>query len=150
MNADMYIVIEVPHQREVIDSTFEDYGDAVDHFSRIAAHEKSEAFEAWTKQQRGEDFQVWGDGSSELYELVWEWVAHDLHALYRYTLAEAREKLAWLDAPNGGQQKIHQQLAVAAALRRFVENRAGTCESCGASLARYIAGVRACDACYCP
>jgi len=107
---DAYIVIEVRHERPALAYTFEDYEAAYRHFARIA--ENKSAFEVWARGWigRGDDFE----------ELVWEWVAHDLQAQYRCTLEEARYRLAWLDEPNDGQEKIHQHHSVAEALRRFV------------------------------
>ena len=102
-----YIVIEVPHQMPVTATLFADEAEAFACFENLAANDWRHT-EAW-------------EHIASSPELIWEWAAHDLHALYRYTVEEASEELARLREPNGGQQKIHQQLNVTASLERFVE-----------------------------
>lgn len=113
-----YIVIEVPHQRSIDATTFDDENDATNHFWNL--HAGSSEYVSFLENDDRYDEEGHGPGGESDCGL-WEFVGHDLHALHRWTLAEAREQLAWLDTPNGGQQKIHQHLAVSAALRRFVE-----------------------------
>jgi len=114
--SDQNIVIEVPHQRPINSTTFEDEDEATNYFwEMLAGSSEYVSFLESHGYNAGEDG-VDGDDSA-----LWEFVAHDLHALHRWTLEEAREKLAWLDTPNGGQQKMHQHLSIAVALREFIK-----------------------------
>ena len=131
---DRYIVILVPHQMPVKATSHFDEADALAFYTESAS-DSGGAFEAWVSDayEAGEDpweaepFRYTTRDGQEVVlafcDLLWEWVAHDLHALYRYSLEEAREALARLDAPNppnaAGAQKIHQHAAVAAVLRQF-------------------------------
>jgi len=109
---DRYIVIQVPHQMPVKATSHFDEADALAFYTESALDSRV----PW-------EAAVSDPGA--LAEAVWEWAAHDLHALYRYSLEEAREALARLDAPNppnaAGAQKIHQHAAVAAVLRQFIK-----------------------------
>ncbi len=129
--SDEYIVIEVPHQMPVTATPFADEAEALAGFQKLAANSGG-AFESWARSAYETDADPWEAdkatkpfravvGAISLSEIIWEWAAHDLHALHRYTFDEARGELARLRAPNGGQQKIHQQASVVAALVRFVE-----------------------------
>ena len=138
--SDEYIVIEVPPQMPVTATPFADESEALAGFEKMTANSGG-AFESWARSTYETDADPWDadeatqpfrfqlpSGEEQIVsfrELLWEWVAHDLHALYRYTFDEARAELARLRAPNApnaaGQQKIHQQASVVASLARFVE-----------------------------
>jgi len=121
---DMYIVVKVPHQMPATASSHRDERDALAFYEDSAASSGG-AFETWihhgdVRERHGDDFDVWETDDATLEAIVWEWVAHDLHALHRYTLEEARAVLARLDGPPHSSQKIHQHGAVAAVLRQFL------------------------------
>ena len=121
---DMYIVVKVPHQMPATASSHRDERDALAFYEDSAASSGG-AFETWihhgdVRERSGADFDVWDADDATRGEIVWEWVEDKFASLYRWTLAEAREKLAWLDTPNGGKgQKMHQHAAVAAILRQY-------------------------------
>ena len=119
---DQYIVIEVPHQNPARATVWRDEAEALQGFTERAA-ESEGPFDSFVRDNYADDWNPLDRCEYERIpeEVIWAWAEHDLHALHRWTLEEAREKLAWLDTPNGGQQKIHQQAAVVASLARFVE-----------------------------
>jgi len=120
---DRYIVIEVPHQRRAEAYTFLDEAEALAEFTERAATSGG-AFEQWifngdVRERHGDDFDFWEADEATRDEIIWEWASHDLHSLHRWTLDEAREELELLET--AGRQKIHQHLAIAAILRRFIQ-----------------------------
>lgn len=125
------IVIEVPHQRPVESHTFCNKREANEWLIERAA-DSSGAFEQWygTEYETEDCTMEFSELLSEMclrsvhddgFARLWEWAAHDLHALHVWTIEEAREKLQWLNAPSGGLQKLHGHLSIAAALERFVD-----------------------------
>ena len=116
---DEYIVIEVPHQIPARATVWRDEAEAIAEFEDRAA-KSTGPFDSWVRDNYGENFDPW-ESHGVLDEIIWAWAEHDLHALHRWDMEEAREMLARLQRPNGGRQKIHQQLEIAAALERFVK-----------------------------